>query len=269
MQNPERRRFRFGHNWARYVRKVDERRIDEARKSLEKLLSAAQVAKGSFLDVGCGSGIFACAAAQLGFEKVVGIDIDPASVEAARWLSERLGTTRASSFLQGDILNPPAEVSAKRYDLVYAWGSLHHTGHMYEAIDRSLGLVKPGGLFVVALYNASPLAPLWLRIKWLYGRMPGVTRWLMVAAFFSAVAAFRLLTFRHPLRKRRGMHTFYDTIDWLGGLPYEHAAPGEIVRFIGGRGALCLGMSRVGHLSHRCNEYVFRKGFSEEPVSSD
>ena len=41
-----------------------------------------QVAFGSFLDVGCGSGVVAIAAAQLGFEPVVAVDVDEHAVEA-------------------------------------------------------------------------------------------------------------------------------------------------------------------------------------------
>lgn len=41
-------------------------------------------AQGPFADLGCGSGVLAIAAAKLGFEPVVAVDRDPASVEATR-----------------------------------------------------------------------------------------------------------------------------------------------------------------------------------------
>ncbi|MFL5923107.1 MAG: 50S ribosomal protein L11 methyltransferase [Gaiellaceae bacterium] len=40
--------------------------------------------RGSLLDVGCGSGVLAIAAARLGFEPVIALDHDPAAVEATR-----------------------------------------------------------------------------------------------------------------------------------------------------------------------------------------
>jgi ribosomal protein L11 methyltransferase len=40
--------------------------------------------RGSLLDIGCGSGVLAVAAARLGFEPVVAVDHDPAAVEATR-----------------------------------------------------------------------------------------------------------------------------------------------------------------------------------------
>ena len=51
------------------------------RLTLELLL---ELERGSMLDVGCGSGVLAIAAAKLGFEPVRALDADPAAVEAAR-----------------------------------------------------------------------------------------------------------------------------------------------------------------------------------------
>ena len=43
-----------------------------------------EVDRGSLLDVGCGSGVLAIAAARLGFSPVVALDHDPAALEAAK-----------------------------------------------------------------------------------------------------------------------------------------------------------------------------------------
>ena len=44
----------------------------------------SELEPGSLLDVGCGSGVIAIAAAKLGFAPVVGLDSDPHAIEAAR-----------------------------------------------------------------------------------------------------------------------------------------------------------------------------------------
>jgi ribosomal protein L11 methyltransferase len=43
----------------------------------------SSTARGPFLDLGCGSGVLAIAAARLGWDPVMALDYDPASVEAA------------------------------------------------------------------------------------------------------------------------------------------------------------------------------------------
>jgi ribosomal protein L11 methyltransferase len=51
------------------------------RLCLELLLD---LERSSLLDVGCGSGVLALAAATLGFEPVVAVDFDPAAIDATR-----------------------------------------------------------------------------------------------------------------------------------------------------------------------------------------
>lgn len=51
------------------------------RLCLELLLSLSG-SRGAFVDLGCGSGVLAIAAARLGYEPVIALDNDPASVEA-------------------------------------------------------------------------------------------------------------------------------------------------------------------------------------------
>jgi len=57
------------------------------RLCLEVMLSLP--AGGSFVDLGCGSGVLAITAAKLGWEPVLALDYDPASVQATRENAER------------------------------------------------------------------------------------------------------------------------------------------------------------------------------------
>jgi ribosomal protein L11 methyltransferase len=47
------------------------------------LLLSLEGPRGSFVDLGCGSGVLAIVAARLGFAPVLALDFDPAAVEAA------------------------------------------------------------------------------------------------------------------------------------------------------------------------------------------
>lgn len=62
------------------------------RLCLELLL---ELDRSSVLDIGCGSGVLAVAAAKLGFAPVVALDIDPAAVEATRRNAEANGVSVA------------------------------------------------------------------------------------------------------------------------------------------------------------------------------
>jgi ribosomal protein L11 methyltransferase len=75
------------------------------RMCLELLLELdleLEPAAGAVVDLGCGSGVLAIAAAKLGFGPVLGVDHDPLAIEA----------TTANARVNG------AEVDARRYDLM-------------------------------------------------------------------------------------------------------------------------------------------------------
>ncbi len=52
-------------------------------------------------DLGCGTGVFACGAALLGAERVVGVDLDPGALAVAQRNVDRLGAE--IEFVQGDV----------------------------------------------------------------------------------------------------------------------------------------------------------------------
>jgi 2-polyprenyl-3-methyl-5-hydroxy-6-metoxy-1,4-benzoquinol methylase len=81
-------RFEFGKNWASFLKTVDDERIAEAKKSLSAMLDAVDLKGKTFLDVGCGSGLFSLAARLLG-ARVHSLDYDPSSVQCARELKRR------------------------------------------------------------------------------------------------------------------------------------------------------------------------------------
>ncbi len=65
-------------------------------------------ARGSLLDVGCGSGVLAIAAARLGFGPIAACDIDPAAIEATIANAEVNGVSVAVSLLDGEAGPLPA-----------------------------------------------------------------------------------------------------------------------------------------------------------------
>ena len=59
-------RFAFGKNWARFLKVLDEQRIQQAVDSLKTNLGVDNLKGKSFLDIGSGSGLFSLTAKRLG-----------------------------------------------------------------------------------------------------------------------------------------------------------------------------------------------------------
>lgn len=75
---------------------------------------------GSFLDMGCGSGILSIAAKKLGYAPVEGFDVDPEAVAAASENAERNGVEVAYRHFALGRAAAGAAAAPSRYDLVAA-----------------------------------------------------------------------------------------------------------------------------------------------------
>ena len=136
----------------------------------------------SFLDIGSGSGLFSLAASRLG-ARVLSIDYDAQSVGCTQELKSRFGNaTGAWEIRQGSVLDDEMMQSLGRFDIVYSWGVLHHTGDMNSAIAAAKRRVANHGFLAIAIYNDQGGASRrWLMIKTLYHRLPAFLRPLWVA----------------------------------------------------------------------------------------
>jgi 2-polyprenyl-6-hydroxyphenyl methylase/3-demethylubiquinone-9 3-methyltransferase len=266
--------FSFGENWAQYAEKIDERRIEEAQKSLIRLVGLESIAGRTFLDIGCGSGLFSLAAVRLGCQRLLAVDLDPNSVQTTRKTLERYAPAGSNWDCQRlsvfDL--DPREVGT--FDIVYSWGVLHHTGAMYKAIGKASTVVKPQGILALALYGKTPFCGLWRIEKRIYSRSPKWVQKAIEQVYYVAVGA-RLALKGESLKKRRetyfqqrGMDMYHDTRDWLGGYPYESISPQEAMTFMRKLGfepirsfvTPCIGLLGAG-----CDEYSFTKSAAQRP----
>jgi SAM-dependent methyltransferase len=249
--------FSFGENWLNFSRLLDEQRVQEAMNSLTTLLAVPDLRKLTFVDVGAGSGLFSIAAVRLGALRVLALDRDANCLKAIQDNARRFLSPADASRLEYrlvDILDP-ASTPLDRFDIVYAWGSLHHTGALWDAIKNTASLCGPRGRFVLAVYNETPFSRHWLTAKRFYHGAPGPMRMLLVAMLAGPRMLVRALKGRRVASAERAMSVWYDAVDWLGGLPYEWAAPSQV--------AECL--DRLGFRlersvltqRHGCNEFVF------------
>jgi len=251
--------FDFASNWKAFSeQRVDSERVAIAARSIQSLLERKTLDGVRFLDVGCGSGLFSLAANRLGASRVLGIDINPNCIEISKCNRDRLARGAPIEFQIASALNQESLQKLGTFDLVYAWGSLHHTGAMWAAIGNVLSLVAPGGMLVLAIYNKHVTSRAWRFIKWSYNQAPTALQKVMAIVFsvIIYVAKF-LVTRRNPLSKERGMDFWFDVIDWVGGYPYEYATCREVETFVSNRG-FKLRQCIPACVPTGCNEFVFR-----------
>jgi 2-polyprenyl-6-hydroxyphenyl methylase/3-demethylubiquinone-9 3-methyltransferase len=259
-------RFAFGENWTRFLSTLQENRIAEAEASLEKMLGSGSLRGRTFLDIGCGSGLFSLAARRLG-ARVHSFDYDPHSVACATELRRRYFPDDPNWRVEeGSALDPRYLESLGKFDVVYSWGVLHHTGAMWEALHNAALAVAPGGRLFVAIYNDQGSASRrWLAIKRCYNRMPAQLRFVLLWGVLVQTWWRRSLKDLLHLRpfaswrqeaRERGMSAWYDLVDWVGGYPFEVAKPEQIFEFYKERGFTLEEITTCGG-SMGCNEFVF------------
>lgn len=238
--------FSFGQNWKRFLAAIDEERISVAETSLTEFLGLDNLQGKSFLDIGCGSGLFSLAAMRLGAARVVSFDIDVFSVDCCKYLRKHEGDPEQWEIHTGSVLDEEFLSQLGRFDIVYSWGVLHHTGKMWDAVTNSATLVNPGGHYYIAIYNkilsrngsASWIHNFWIRIKQTYNSSPTIATYLLEPLAMSAYVGMLLAKFENPVshirnyKSHRGMSWKTDATDWLGGYPYEFATVEEIFKFV-------------------------------------
>jgi SAM-dependent methyltransferase len=265
--------FAFGRNWAEFSEKVDETEIGEAERGLRRLIEEKEIVSRSFLDIGCGSGLHALAALRLGAKRVVAFDIDANSVATAKAMLERHASPEAAGNWQVEEKSVFDLLPEKegRFDVVYSWGVLHHTGDLLRALDSTAACVAPGGLFCFALYRR-----IWLDCFWRLEK-----RWYAKAGHEAQARARRCYVGLHSLvfgrrehecvvtnyHGNRGMDYYHDVHDWMGGWPYESISPEEVkqhmqtLRFEPVRKFVLSERfhRHIGLFGSGCDEYVYRR----------
>jgi SAM-dependent methyltransferase len=254
-------RFPFGENWKNFLSVVNEERVLEATARLSEALG--DLRGRSFLDVGSGSGIHSLAAVRLGASHVYSFDYDRQSVACTQEIKKRFAPGANWHIEQGSVLDENYIRSLGKFDIVYSWGVLHHTGDMWKALD--LVTVPVAEILMVAIYHDQGWkSRFWQSYKRAYNRHNRAVQKLMELAVLGW--AWGKPFVRHPKRTRarwknyvrdRGMSPWYDVVDWAGGYPFEVAAPKQLVSFYEQRGFLLLHNEIRG--GGNCNDFVFNR----------
>lgn len=257
--------FSFGKNWRNFLDSLSEEKIICAEKSLKKMLQVDNFEGKRFLDAGCGSGLFSLAALRLGATEVVSFDIDEDSVACARELHSRFGPFPRWKILTGSALDKNFLKSLGKFDIVYSWGVLHHTGNMWQALENiTIPTANQSKLFISIYNDQGMISKLWELIKWFYNIVPSVIKWLLSATYYFVVLAVKtaqgIIKCKPPSKwyeygGDRGMSLWHDAVDWIGGYPFETATPEELTDFFNGKKFFLINIIKKTGIG--CNELVF------------
>lgn len=264
-------RFQFGENWKYFLRSLNETRIVEAEKSLKEMLQVENLSGKSFLDIGSGSGIFSLAAKRLG-ARVHSFDYDPESVACTRELRRRYFNDDSDwTIEEGSVLDANYIHSLGKFDIVYSWGVLHHTGQMWNAFENVSEIVSGDGKLFIAIYDdAGWRSTVWRWIKKTYNRLPRPlkTPFIFVIlvpgqtkALLQSILTLRLNEYIRSwtqYSKNRGMSRWHDAVDWIGGYPYEVATKEKLIDFFKAKGFDVLQVKQPDY-KLGCNELVFTR----------
>lgn len=248
-------RFAFGENWKNFVEKhFSEERAAAASNNLLRSLQLQNLEDMRFLDIGCGSGLHSLAAWRAGARSVYSFDYDTNSVETTKALWQMAGQPENWIVRQGSVLDTDFMRGLEKFDIVYSWGVLHHTGDMWTAIRNAALPLADNGVFFVALYSDTsyrdaswhnaPTPEQWLHIKQIYNAASPARKRYMEYGYVWRT--FLALMRRNPLKlakagirlardilsykQARGMEFWTDIRDWMGGWPMEFVKEQDFVR---------------------------------------
>jgi len=213
--------------WTEYIPEYE-----ATEKHWEIFYSGEEVRGKSVLDAGCGTGIFSIIFSNKGAGKVTGIDISEGSLETARSLKEKF-RLHNTEFQKQDMLHLPFENES--FDIVWAWGTVHHTTDPFKAIEELIRVLKRDGSLLLAVYTKTKLTFIHEIIRKTLVRTPKKI-WTLLSKIFAFFLAPVVFLFKKREKSRKGEKLEELILDWYF-VPIRHYyTPDEIRTFLQDRG---------------------------------
>lgn len=198
----------------------------------EIFYSSEEVKDKTILDAGCGTGIFSIIFANKGAAKVIGIDISEGSLGTARGLKEKFNL-RNTEFKKEDMLHLPFEDGT--FDIVWAWGTVHHTTAPLQAIEELIRVLKKGGSILLAVYTRTKLTFLHEILRKTFLHTPKKL-WKFLSKTLAIFLAPVVFFFKKREKSRKGEKLEELIMDWYFVPIRYHYVPDEIKVFLEERG---------------------------------
>jgi len=260
-----------------YQRESFANSVEIATKDLKKFMPNGSLKGLSFLDAGSGGGLFSLAASKLNPESITSFDISHKMISFCEKLKENSTFQKNWSISQGSILDQHFLAQFDKFDYIYCWGVVHHTGSMWQAIDNITKLVKPNGHIYLGIYNHADVFAIWddrrfgsslfwKRIKAIISHSPNFFKSFILGLakfsyFFISITEFIFGRYKFKNFKQRGMTSNLAIEDWLFGHPYEYASIDEVFTFMKNKG---FSLEKIESNSGlRTNHFLFKKSFEE------
>lgn len=259
----------FGRIYENFYNTTDLKpNIKYGRRSLEEFMPFNDYKGKTFLDAGCGGGLFSLAANEIGFKSVASFDINHTMIKIANKQKEIFKLSNWAIY-EGSMLDPAFMKSLSKYDYVYCWGATHHTGDMWAAISNISEKVNEDGYIYLGIYNEAKKFKFWCD-----GRLGSSVFWRIIKKFLNQLPSVfqnsitKLAQYTYKIQKKfmgyqfepedqRGMTEYVSMVDWLFGYPYQYAEPIEVINYMEQRGFKLIKSKTFEGL--RTNHYLFHK----------
>ena len=161
----------------------------------------------SAIDIGCGAGIYSKILSDVGFARVLGVDISEDGIEIANRTFSMKDEKKEIGFMVADAQNLDRSIA---YDFILCTEVIEHVDHPERVIEGINGLLKEDGIAIVSMPNLISLPYLATLMASKMGRkIDSDMRSHMKYPFYKTIGLFRRSGFE--IIKSSGTNLIFNT----------------------------------------------------------